>query len=219
MSAACVEINEIYFRTLQVSAYKAALGLRRTRFFADNRKMAAGTTLLTLEEYHAKYAHEAGWEYWFGEAVRKPVPTWYHSVLQWILARFLSDAGFIAGSELDLRIDQNWEPRPDVAGATAITGRYPTKPNEISLVIEILSDDQMSYLLKKCQNYVRIGIEHIYVFDPEGQRIWKWSKEEDDLIRVQGIQFEDGDRSFLPGERIWTEFKRRIQFRKPEGTS
>jgi hypothetical protein len=40
------------------------------------------------------YAHENGWEYWFGEAVRKPVPTWLHAILQGLLAELLYKGRF-----------------------------------------------------------------------------------------------------------------------------
>ena len=74
----------------------------------------APQTLLTLEEFDARYGSEPGWEYWFGEAVRKPVPTWYHGVLQVVLANLLLEAGYFSGSEIDLKVDPRWQPRPDV---------------------------------------------------------------------------------------------------------
>jgi len=128
--------------------------------------MATAAVLLTLEQFHEQYGSESGWEFWFGEAVRKPVPTWYHGILQVLLGDLLFKAGYFAGAEINLRIDPNWEPRPDVLAAREIEGKYPTKP--VDLVIEILSDDQMGMLLKKCEHYTRIGIPDIYVFDPEG---------------------------------------------------
>jgi hypothetical protein len=35
----------------------------------------AATHHLSIAEYEKFYDKEAGWEYWFGEARRKPVPT------------------------------------------------------------------------------------------------------------------------------------------------
>lgn len=170
--------------------------------------MATATSLLTLEQFHQRYANEAGWEFWFGEAIRKPLPTWLHSVLQALLAELLYDAGYVAGSELDLRIDPQWQPRPDVTAATAIRGRYPTQPNQVDLVIEILSDDQMTALLQKCSHHVRIGISEIYVFDPEGRRIWKWNRDENDLIRCRTLLLPNG--ATLTEDSIWLEFQKRL---------
>jgi hypothetical protein len=50
--------------------------------------MAANpATSLTLKDYHALYGNEHGYEYWFGEAVRKGTPTSLHGIMQLILGR------------------------------------------------------------------------------------------------------------------------------------
>jgi Uma2 family endonuclease len=174
--------------------------------------MPSGTCILTLAEYHAQYAGENGWEFWFGEAVRKPVPTWLHSILQTPLCELIYKAGYFSGSELELRIDPNWEPRPDVAGALKLEQPYPTRPVEI--VIEILSDDQMEQLLKKCGHYARIGILQIFVADPESRRIWQWRGGE--LLRVTDICLGNG--VVITGALVWSEFDRRIAA-KPDSYS
>ena len=98
--------------------------------------MVAGTTqLLNLEEYRARYASEKGYEFWFGEVVRKAVPTWLHSILQILIGELLTKAGYAAGSELELRIDPEWEPKPDIAASLESEDPYPTKA--IDIVAEI----------------------------------------------------------------------------------
>jgi len=169
--------------------------------------MAATNPLLTLEQYHAQYAHENGWEYWFGEAVRKPVPTWLHAILQALLCDLIYKAGYFSGSELDLHIDPNWEPRPDVAAALELEQPYPTRP--IDIAIEVLSDDQMGMLLEKCGHYARIGIPQIFVFDPKGRRIWTWNAALDDLERVPNLALSNG--ITITGDSIWEEFDRRLE--------
>ena len=67
--------------------------------------MVLAATRITRAEYDRLYANEAGWEYWFGEARRKPRPTYLHGVLQLLLGHLLSLAGYGASSELELRID------------------------------------------------------------------------------------------------------------------
>ena len=64
-------------------------------------------SLLTLEEFDRLYGAEAGWEYWFGEAVKKPVPTWSHGILQIVLANLLFESGYYAGAEIDLKSTHN----------------------------------------------------------------------------------------------------------------
>ena len=174
--------------------------------------MSAATTLLMIEQYREQYAGEPGWEYWFGEAVRKPVPTWLHGILQVILSDLLYKAGHYSASELDLRIDPNWEPRPDVAGALELEQPYPTKP--IDVAIEILSDDKMGQLFRKCRHYVRIGIPQIFVFDPEARDAWEWSRETDSIERIQELRLGNGSVITLAG--VWAELDRRIA-KKPNG--
>jgi len=91
--------------------------------------MAATTHRLTLDEFHARYeAEKPYYEYWFGEAVQKSVPTWLHSVLMAVLTDLLHGAGYKTGAELELRIDPGWQPKADVvATLTSIPGPYPTK--------------------------------------------------------------------------------------------
>ena len=155
--------------------------------------MAAATTpiRLTLEEYNAKYGSENGYEYWFGEVVRKGMPTVLHAVLQILLGELLYRLGYLTGGELELRVARDWRPRPDVAAFLEVQGRYPTKP--IDIVVEILSDDDtMRRVIQKCGHYERIGIGQIFVFDPEGRLAWEWSRDGHTLAPVGKLQLGNG---------------------------
>jgi hypothetical protein len=110
---------------------------------------SAPTVTLTLEQYHAEYAGESGYE-----AIRKPMPTWLHAVLQALLGDVFYRLGYFSGSELTLRVDAQWEPRPDVAAAVELTEPYPTRP--VDILAEILSpDDTMAFVFKKCRSSIR----------------------------------------------------------------
>ena len=137
--------------------------------------MIAATTLVTLDQYHAQYENENGYEYWFGEVVRKPAPTWLHAILQAQLSELLYQLGYFSGSELALRVLPDWEPRPDVSASLELEQPYPTKP--IAIAIEILSNDEVSRLFSKCRKYVKMGIPQVFVFDPEAHDAWEWSWE------------------------------------------
>ncbi|MDQ2841154.1 MAG: Uma2 family endonuclease, partial [Acidobacteriota bacterium] len=83
--------------------------------------MATVTHLLSLEEFRKRYADDKPYfEYWFGEAVQKSASNWQHALLQAILAGTLSEAGYRAGVELELRIDPDWQPKADVAAALTV---------------------------------------------------------------------------------------------------
>lgn len=173
----------------------------------------AGATLISLEQYHDLYSTEHGYEYWFGEVVRKPVPTWLHSILQALLAELFTKAGYIAGSELDLRINRDWEPRPDVAATlTPITEPYPTKPIEV--VAEVLSpDDKIQKIREKCSLYSRIGIAQIFVFDPETSQAWEWNHERSELEQIHDqLRLQNGARILL--QEVWSELERRLNLRR-----
>jgi Uma2 family endonuclease len=170
--------------------------------------MATATHLLTLEEFHARYDGEKPYyEYWFGEAVQKSVPTWLHILLQQIIGDLLTRAGYKAGPELELRIDPQWQPKPDVAGTLiSIPGPYPTQP--IDIVAEILSpDDPMTRVYEKCRQYDRIGIGQIFVLDPETRTAWEWSRETHNLERISTMALGNGQKIEL--ETIWDELDRR----------
>ncbi len=172
--------------------------------------MATATPPLTLEQFNAQYANEHGYEYWFGEVVQKAMPTWLHGLLQLILREVFYKLGYISGSEIDLRIDPNWQPRPDVTAALEIEQPYPTKP--VDIVVEVLSDDPMTKVFEKCRNYVRIGIPQIFVFDPESRTAWEWSRETDNLERIETLRLRNG--STLEISEIWLELATRIENRK-----
>ena len=121
--------------------------------------------------------------------------------------QFLVSADYQAASEVELRIDPDWGPVPDVIGCTQVQHPYPTKPLEI--VVEILSpDDRMDHILKKCREYTRIGIERIYVLNPEDKEGWEWNIQEESLAKIASMQ--------LPNEKcirlaaVWDEMNGRM---------
>lgn len=169
---------------------------------------AQTTATLSLEQYRADYASESGYEYWFGEVIRKSMPTWLHAILQALLGDVFYRLGYFSGSELTLRVDPQWEPRPDVVAALELTEPYPTRP--VDIVVEILSpDDTMAFVFKKCRQYVRIGIPQIFVFDPEARDAWEWSRKTDNLERISRLVLANG--ASLEVSEIWAELDRRLQ--------
>lgn len=163
---------------------------------------------LTLQEYHARFSSESGNEYWFGKVIRKSLPTWLHSILQLLLGELLNRAGYTAGSELELRIDPNWEPKPDVSAALHIEQPYPTRP--IDIVAEVLSPgDDMHTVHEKCEHYARIGISQIFVFDPESKKAWEWDRSRANLERITALNLHNGSRISLDSD-VWPEMERRV---------
>jgi Uma2 family endonuclease len=165
---------------------------------------------LTLEEFERRYAgSDRRLEYWHGEVIEKPMPTWLHSVLQALLTEILREAGYKAGPEVELRLDLEFAPRPDVmAGRHSIQTRYPTQPSEVEIVIEILSpDDTMVRVLAKCEEYVRIGVAQIFVAEPESETAWIWNREKKQLDRTDQWTLTNGKTIVLSD--VWHQMHER----------
>ena len=159
---------------------------------------------MTVEQFEQQYGHEKPYfEYWFGEPIQKAAPGWIHSMLQKIIMRLLDDVGYESGAEVTLKISANFQPLPDVSAVFPgqVELPYPTRPVEV--VVEILSpDDRFSQVLSKCQFYGELGINHIYVVDPETRQVWCWRRD-------QPLTLADSLMS-IPASAIWLELDRRI---------
>ena len=150
---------------------------------------------LTLEQFRERFADsDRAYEYWFGEAVEKPVPTWLHAIVQVLIADALRRAGYRVGSELDLRVDPQFQPRPDVSATRKrIGGPYPTSPEEIEIVVEVLSpDDKQTRVYQKCLHYHRLGILQLFVIDPETRTAWQWNRDLRQLDRRDAWELTNG---------------------------
>lgn len=171
--------------------------------------MAPATHSLTLEEYRCRYEHEKPYyEYWFGEAIQKSVPTTLHGILQQILCTLFSLAGYRSGSEIELRIDPNWQPKPDVIASLARIGLpYPTEP--VDIVAEVLSpDDSMGDVFEKYRQYQRVGIRQTFVFDPESRVSWAWSSRTENLEKISLVELANGQT--IAAAEIWARLDRAL---------
>lgn len=169
--------------------------------------MSAAT--MTLEEYTLRYDGKSGYEYWFGEVVRKPMVSLTHGALALILGQLFEEAGYFSACEVDLRVDPNWVPRPDVMGILHpdLSLPYPAKP--VDIVAEVLSpSDAMSMVFEKCRNYDRIAIAQILVFDPDGQVAWQWSRETKNLERIDSLRLNS---KVIAVTEIWAKLDRRTK--------
>jgi len=168
--------------------------------------MAALAEKLTFLEFQSKYEHgDRSYEYWHGEAIPKGMPTWIHGLLQRIVMALLTEAGYIAGSEVELRIVPDAHPKPDVIGTSGeVEEPYPTKA--VDVVVEILSkDDTMPYVLDKCQAYQTWGFEYIYVVNPESRQLFRWI----------GTALEVSDNlTSIPATRIWEQLDEAMRRRR-----
>jgi Uma2 family endonuclease len=171
--------------------------------------MTSAIQPLTLEEFRTRYADEKPYfEYWFGEAVQKTVPTWLHSLLVKILLNALDQAGYVSGTEVELRTDPDWQPKPDVLGALRIEGAYAV--NSVEVVVEVISpEDRMQRLIEKCRQYARINIPAVFVMDPQLRYAWVWSRREENLERISVMLLPNGKQIGIAD--LWDELDRRLE--------
>jgi Uma2 family endonuclease len=165
--------------------------------------MTTAATKLTYDQFQAQYGHaEKAYEFWYGEAIPKGMPTWVHGLLQKILLRLLDEAGYIAGAEVELRIDPEAHPRPDVIASKSMpTGLYPTQG--LDVVVEIISeDDSYPVVMQKCRKYQEWGFGAIYIVDPSDRSVRQW--EDGALIPRTKI-------SSIPVQGIWDALDEQYQ--------
>jgi Uma2 family endonuclease len=140
--------------------------------------MAAHPLPLTAEEFHRLYdGAKPAYEYWYGTAVRKSMPTALHGIIQIAIAFLLNKAGWKTASEVRLKVAKDAEPVPDVIAVRGkFKGRYPTEAPE--LCIEILSPgDRLMRALEKARTYLSWGSQSVWIIDPEQRTAWSLSRE------------------------------------------
>ena len=135
--------------------------------------MAAQPLALSIEEFHRLYdGAKPAYEYWFGEAVQKPMPTLLHGIVQFLLAMLLERSGWNTSLEVRLKVASDAEPVPDVIAVRGkFRGSYPTVAPE--LCVEILSPgDTLPKALERAKSYISWGSGCVWIIDPEKRTAW-----------------------------------------------
>jgi Uma2 family endonuclease len=139
--------------------------------------MVAAQSFLTPQQFERIYSESAKphFEYWFGEAIQKPMPTIPHGVMQAIVSLLLMKCGWFAASEVRLKISKVAYPVPDVvANRSPIQGSYPTEP--FDLCVEITSPgDKLRDIFKKAAHYLDWGIRSVWIIDPKKGNAYQMS--------------------------------------------
>ncbi len=140
--------------------------------------MAAQPLPVSLDDFHRVYGGaKPAYEYWYGVAVQKSMPTVLHGLVQAILIGLLEKAGWNAAPEIRLKVVPGAEPVPDVIAVRGkFKGRYPAVAPE--LCVEILSPaDTLVKALEKAESYISWGSECVWIIDPEKRTAWTLSGE------------------------------------------
>jgi Uma2 family endonuclease len=130
--------------------------------------------LVPIEEYLLQTG-KPYCEYREGLIYPKPMPTWFHGVIQFTLAAMLQKLGLYASVEVRLRLSAEKYLIPDVIAARQIQNPYPTEP--VLLCCEILSpEDRLGALLSKCEEYHAWGVPFCWVIDPVKRSAWQYHR-------------------------------------------
>ncbi len=177
--------------------------------------MAAAPDYLSLDQFERLYGREKPhYEYWFGEAIQKSMPTSLHGLVQLILGMLLFERGWVAASEVRLKISEVAQPVPDlVASATGLQFPYPDAP--LDLCIEILSPgDTLRDVFSKAAYYLDWKIGSVWIIDPDRRRAHMMSLKEPGPIELSSsdaLKAGSGDRAIsIPVNELFDEIDRRV---------
>jgi Uma2 family endonuclease len=146
----------------------------------------ATTTHLSLEEFHRRYDGEKpNYEYWFGEAVQKPMATDLHGVIQFVVMMLLKGLGWYPRSEVTLKLVPDAEPVPDVIAWRHRVKREAYATTPVDLGIEILSpQDRLTKTIDKGKYYLKWGIPNVWIIDPETRTAWMMTPEHPEGVHI-----------------------------------
>jgi Uma2 family endonuclease len=130
---------------------------------------------MSVDEYLRTSFDDADREYLDGEVVERNRGSLTHSKLQgqiyFLLRSIGAPAGLFVALELRNRVMVNRYRIPDIAVySSEPREQVPSEPPLVT--IEVLSpDDRFSYLGPKLSEYRHWGVRHIWIVDPEAQRL------------------------------------------------
>lgn|GEM_PF-2380733 len=130
--------------------------------------LAAPPATLTIERFVEMTADRRPYPEWVdGRIEERPVPDYLHGYVQSKASHLVFATGTLsAGTEVHSRVAYNYR-LPDVSIWATLPGeRYPSSAPLATL--EVLSPNQnMTKMLKKCAEYERWGVKHVWLVDPE----------------------------------------------------
>jgi Uma2 family endonuclease len=162
---------------------------------------------ISLEEYLKTSFEEADCEYLDGEIVERNRGELPHALLQGKLLLLLSELGSGAGlqvvPEIRLQISATRYRVADIAvwRSESIGTRIPTVSP--FLVVEILSpEDRMVRMQPKIQEYLGMGVDHVWLIDPYDRKALSYSKQDPvgqlaDVLKTVNPHLE------IPLETLW----------------
>lgn len=135
---------------------------------------------MSVEEYLQTSFDDADREYLDGEVVERNMAELPHALVQGRVLELLQAVGsalsLVVVPEIRIQITPTRFRVADVAvwPRSELSGRIPTRPP--FLAVEILSrEDRPTRILPKTQEYLRFGVEWVWIIDPDERRALTYS--------------------------------------------
>jgi Uma2 family endonuclease len=154
--------------------------------------MAAQLSPLSLEEFHKLYdGAKPACEYWDGSAIRKPMHTFLHGFVQFVIMTLLEKAGWNPAPEVRLKVSRDAEPVPDVLAVKGkVKSLYATAAP--TLCVQILSPGEtLKKALEKARRYILWGTKCVRIIDPEKRTAWSLSPELEWISPTGTLRIDD----------------------------
>jgi Uma2 family endonuclease len=136
----------------------------------------SGTTLIPVSEYlTASYEHDC--DYIDGELQERPVGERPHSFLQSILVTIFNANrrawDIVAGTEMRVQVATTRYRIPDVCVLRRSDPADDIVKTPPLICVEVLSpDDRMQRVHERFEDYARMGVDHLWLFDPIRRQAW-----------------------------------------------
>jgi Uma2 family endonuclease len=156
---------------------------------------------ISLEEYLHTSFPDLDKEFRDGELVERSMPDYIHGKTQAILvALFL-----VLRSKFRVfpSVETRMQLRPGLILIPDVSVFYPTEPERFPktppfVVIEVLSlDDRMTEVRDKLQEFKAWGVEHVWLVDPHGKRLYTCT---DRLAEVASLKVPEFDLELTPAQ-------------------
>jgi Uma2 family endonuclease len=144
-----------------------------------SRAMASSTAISVDEYLQSVYRPDC--DYVDGEIIERNVGEFQHSMIQGILIRMLYECArrlpIRVVPELRMRVSRTRFRIPDICVMLKQQRPEPVLTTPPFLCIEILSpEDRMSRVIERVREYLKFGVHHVWVVDPENRTAYSYTK-------------------------------------------
>jgi Uma2 family endonuclease len=136
----------------------------------------ATSTLISLEEY-LRSSYDPDCDYVDGVLEERNVGEWNHGDLQGEIVHYLKSRrrewGIRAATEVRVRVSPSRVRIPDVCVISRDHPRERVLSTPPLICIEVLSpEDRWSRVEKRIEEFLALGVPHVWVFDPEERQVF-----------------------------------------------